>query len=207
MFHNEEERTKAILKRASSDGYIRQKRQELRRIRWNILAKYSCTFGILLFLLVLLFCLALLPRPEKWLEVEINYQQIVEEYVGIPARLRYVLQTSDGQKFVFNERIVSINEIRKQLTDSEPYTLVYANTVLGGKIIEGLQNSHNILQSREVSVQMWEKDHRGLQVAICATCLLEAVALILIDRIWCRKDHAKISCLKTRMNQRMSKEL
>ena len=104
--------------------------------------------------------------------------------------------------FVFNERLVSMEEIQKRITVQEHYTLVYTETISGTKIIEGLWSDHDVLQSRVAAVQLWEREQRRLWVAILVTCLLEGLALLLIDRLWCKNDHEKIEHLKARIKQR-----
>ena len=184
------------------DGYIREKQKELRRTRQTIAAKYAATLVIVLLLPVWLFGLAANPGPKTWEETEIQYQSISEKYVGFPSRLRHVLHTSDGRMFVFNERVVSMEEIQKSITEQEHYSLVYSETVSGVKIIEGLWSDHEVLQSRTAAVQLWEQERRGLWGAIFVTCLLEGLASLLIDRLWCKKDHAKRKHLKARIKQR-----
>ena len=184
------------------DGYIREKQKELRRARQTIAAKYAATLVIVLLLPVWLFGLAANPGPDAWEETEVQYQSISEEYVGFPTRLRHVVHTSDGRMFVFNERVASMEEIQKSITAQEHYTLVYSETVSGMRIIEGLWSDHEVLQSRTAAVQLWEQERRGLWSAILVTCLLEGLALLLIDRLWCKKDHAKLKHLKAHIKQR-----
>ena len=189
------------------DGYIREKQKELRRVRQTIAAKYAATLVIVLLLPAWLFGLAANPGPETWEETEIQYQSISEEYVGFPSRLHHILHTSDGRMFVFNERIVSMGEMRKSITDMEHYTLVYSETVSGMRIIEGLWSDHEVLQPSTAAVQLWEREQRGLWGAILVTSLLEGLALLLIDRFWCKKDHAKIRHLRARIRQRETSKL
>lgn len=189
------------------DGYIREKQKELRRVRQTIAAKYAATLVIVLLLPAWLFGLAANPGPETWEETEIQYQSISEEYVGFPTRLRHILHTSDGRIFVFNERIVSMEEVQTRIIDRERYTLVFSESFSGLNIIEGLWNGHEVLQSRAASVQLWERELRGLLLAIFFTCFLEGLALLLIDRLWCKKDHAKIRHLRARIRQRETSKL
>lgn len=190
------------------DGYRKNKMASLRSVRTTMFWKYGLTFPLLLFAAVWLLAACAYGPTECWKSAEAVYSHISYESVGLSRGRFYVLNTEDGRRFVIpprREYHVSAADWEQRLSAGEPCTIVYAETAAGGDRLQALSSSQGVLLDRSVSAAVWEKDRRGCFLALYITLALEAAALLLIDRLWCRKEHAAIRKLRQDMARRKEK--
>ena len=143
--------------------------------------------------------------PEKWTHTNIVFSHISRESIGMQRGKSDVLNTQDGRKFVINGKLAKEQDLSKNLIPGNSYRIVYSNTMAGGDHIVALSNNDTVFQALEASIAKWQKEQKEMIVAIFITLIVEAIALILIDRIGCRKLHAEIAKLKADIKRREAK--
>ena len=184
------------------DGYIKNKTEAMQSLKRNILGKYSITFFILILIPVWLFALAANQRPEKWTHTEIVFSHISQERIGLQRGRSYVLNTKDGKQFVIKSKFVNVDDLSDCLTSGNTYRIVFSNTIAGGDHMEALSDDNMVIQNLEKSIAQWEREQQETFMAIIVTLIIEAVALILIDRLWCKKEYSEIKKLKADIKRR-----
>lgn len=192
------------------DGYIKNKVEAIKSVRKEIFWKYSITFLIVIFIPVWLFGLAVNQPPEKWTHTEIVFSHISLEQRLFRPRLigkRYVhvLNTQDGRQFVIKSKYVDMDDLSNNLVPGKVYYLVFSNTIAGGDQIEALFDDEMVFQNLENSIALWESEQQEALIAIAVTLVIEIVALLLIDRLCCRKEHAEIQKLKDNIKRRRNR--
>lgn len=187
------------------DGYIKNKQEALRSVRRTILWKYAISFPILALILTWLFGIYSLGSPEDWKSTDIVYSHISRERIGLQRGDSAVLNTIDGRKYVLPARLVSAARLEETLIAGESYSLVYEDTIAGGSHMKALHNDRDTFLDRSASVAAWEKERRNCFLGLYITVGLEILALILIDRLWCRTDHRRIAKLHQDIEKRKQK--
>lgn len=187
------------------DGYIRNKQEAIASARRAIIGKYSITILIWMMIPVWL-SLGLLdnPNPDRWIGTEIVYSHISREQMGFRRGKDDVLNTADGQRFVFGG--VSAQVLEEELIPGQTYTVVYAPIISGGNGINALYDENREYISMESSVAQWEQNRVSYSVAVFATAGIGILSLVLIDRLWCRKEHEKIQKLREDVVRREKKQ-
>lgn len=188
------------------DGYVKNKREALRSVRKRMFWKYAITFPILLFIPVWLFGIYSLGAPDEWKYTEVVYSHISSETIGLQRGKSNVLNTEDGRKFVIPSKLLPAEYLKEMLVAGETYSLVYSETIAGGNHIEALYNARNILLDRAVSITAWEKEHQECLLELYITIGFEMIALIFIDRLWCKEEHDGIQKLRQDIEKRNAKK-
>ncbi len=184
------------------DGYIKNQLLAIRSLRIAMAWKYATTFLILIFLPVWLFGLAIDVPPEEWIHTEIVYSHISREMIGLRRFQDHVLNTRDGAQFVIRPKGVSVDTLKEQLAPGQVYSLVYSATIAGGNQIEALSDGDTVYQHIDTSINDWNDQRQFLIRAIYVTLGAEALALILIDRLWCKKEYEQIKKHRANIQRR-----
>ena len=192
------------------DGYIKNKVAAIKSVRKEIFWKYSITFLIVIFIPVWLFGLAVNQPPEKWTDTEIVFSHISSEERLLRPRFSIhrhvnVLNTQDGRQFVIKSKYVDVDDLSNNLVPGNAYYLVFSNTIAGRDQMEALSDDETVFLNLENSVALWESEQQEALIAIIVTLVIEIVALLLIDRFGCRKEHAKIKKLKEDIKRRKNR--
>lgn len=183
------------------DGYIKNKKAAVASERTTILYKYAVSLLILVFVPIWLLGLFGNQPPEKWTHTEIVFSHISKEKVGARRGKDYVLNARDGRKFLLQAKYVDGNALSSHLQPGDTYQIVFSEIVPGYRM-EALYSETETFQKLEDSVLQWEKEHNGFIIALIVNLGLEAIALILIDRLWCKPEYAKIKKLKADIQRR-----
>ena len=183
------------------DGYIKNTKKTIRVYRETIFCKYLFTLGIVLFIFAWLLFFVCEKPPEKWKSTEIVFSHITVERLNLNHRPSNVLNSQDGEKFVISSRYISVDD----LVPGKVYSLVYTTTIWGLHYTKALSDEDTVLQDLNDSILRWESEQREIVIAIFVTLGIEIVALILIDRLWCKKEHAQIRLLKEKIKQRQER--
>lgn len=168
------------------------------------MAIYCLSFPIIMFLLVWLFAIFLTLPPAKWETAHIQYSYIANERIGFTRGTSVVLHSSDGQKFVIPTRQISQTEAEAVLLRGETYTIVYSKR-LGVQHIEALYTDSETVVALSESVEQFDQEQNGLFFAVGITVVLEIIAVILLDRLACKKMYTRIRKLKQDIVQREEK--
>lgn len=184
------------------DGYIKNKKEALRSVKKSIFWKYAITFPILLFIPAWLFGIYSLGSPDDWKYTEVVYSHISSETIGLQRGRSNVLNAEDGRKYVIPSKLLPVEHLKEMLVAGETYSLVYSETIAGGDHIEELYNAENTFLDHSVSSAAWEKDRQECVLALYITIVLEIIALIVIDRLWCKGEYAMIKKLRQGIEKR-----
>jgi len=184
------------------DGYIKNKTEAIKSVRKSILGKYSLTFLIIILIPFWLLALAGNQPPKKWTQAEIVFSHISLEQIGLQRGRSYVLNTQDGKQFVIKSKLVDMDDLSEYLTSGNTYHLVFSSTAAGENHIEALSDDHMIIQNLENSITQWKMEQQGSIIAIIVTAIVEVIALILIDSLWCKQEHSQIRKLKADIKRR-----
>lgn len=178
------------------DGYIKNKREKIAAVRKLIGYKYAVSFLIVIFIPVWLFAMVANQAPQKWKHTEIVFSHISYEHIGLRRWRDHVLNTQEGRKFVIQPKYVSIEELKNDLVPGKAYSLTYSHSIAGGDHIEALLGDERCFQDLDKSIAQWEREQQEMVIALAITLGLELIVLILIDRLWCKEEHAQIKKLK-----------
>lgn len=186
------------------DGYIIERNGEIRQLRQTIRCKYLATLLIAVFIPIWIFGIACYQwqSPENWTQIEIVYSHLSRESIGMRRGVSAVLNAADGRKFVVQKKKISFRDLGARLNPGEGCALIYSKSIAGGDILEALSDDRGTVISLEDSVAQWEEQRAVCVAGLWVTCGIEIVALILIDRLWCRKEYAKIRLQKEKIRQR-----
>ena len=184
------------------DGYIKNKTEAIISVKKTILLKYLITFFILILVPVWLFAIAVNQHPDKWTQTDIVFSHISQERIGLQRGQSYVLNTQDGRQFVIKSKFVNVDDLSDCLISGDTYRIVFSNTIAGGDHMEALSGNNIVFQNLEKSVAQWEQEQQECVIAIIVTLIIEIVALLLIDRLWCKKEHSQIQKLKADIARR-----
>lgn len=181
------------------DGYIRQQNEKIRSIKHIICAKYGITLLLIVFILFTLVLMLTEQPPEKWTRKEIVFSHLSRERIGLNLFDSDVLLTVNGEKYAIRK-----DAMADGLTAGNTYILVYsrANTIEGICTVEALSDENMIYQDLNASIVRWEKERAEAIYIVLGLCIMELMALLLIDRLWCRKEHAQIRELQAKIARR-----
>lgn len=188
------------------DGYIIERKGQIRRLRQTIRAKYGVTLLVVIFIFIWSFAIAVYQwqSPERWTHAEIVYSHLSREVDGVRRGLSCVLHSADGRKFVVRDRD-DFFKLSEELNPGKLYSLVYSKTITGSDTLEALSDGAEALIPLEKSITHWEAQRRQAVVSLYVTCGIEIVALILIDRLWCKKEYAQILVQKELIRRRQER--
>lgn len=184
------------------DGYIKQQNEKIRSIKHIIWAKYGITLLLIVFILFTLVLMLTEQPPEKWTRKEIVFSHLSRERIGLSLFDSDVLLTENGEKYAIRK-----DAMADGLTAGNTYILVYsrANTIEGICAVEALSDENMIYQDLNASIVHWEKERAEAIYIVLGLCMMELIALLLIDRLWCKKDHAQIKELQRKIARRIER--
>ncbi len=181
------------------DGYIKNKFKEIKSVRKAILGKYSLTIFILLMLLGFLLAVCLtLPHPDKWKEETVVFSEIKRERLAFQRFESDVFVAADGRLF----SIPNLTEVLKNvLLAGESCKIIYSTGIFTSNV-EGLEMDGTVYIDVNDSIISWKKECKDVVIIACGMLAAEIIALLLIDRLWCKKEHQQIKKLKENIARR-----
>ena len=181
------------------DGYTKHHMEKILAIKHGIWAKYAITLPLVVFIFLALLLTFTDQPPNEWQKKEIVFSHLFRERIGVSLFDSNVLYTQSGDKYAIRKEAMADG-----LTAGNTYILVYsrANTIEGICAVEALSDENMIYQDLNASIVHWEKERAEAIYIVLGLCIMELMALLLIDRLWCRKEHAQIRELKTKIAQR-----
>lgn len=181
------------------DGFVKHKQGELRELRRAILWKYAITLVVFLpvFLVVLCFLIDLDP-PEKWRRTEVVYSYVDEIPEGRGGS-SHRLYTSSGQVFRIYRDLY--DTLEQEFHGGETCKVTYS--IFGGMDrVEAFATEEKIYISETEALQNWRQQRNSDIHTLLVWTALEVVAIVLIDRLWCRGEYAQIRKVKERIRRR-----
>ena len=181
------------------DGYIKNKKQAIRsQWRW-IFGKYSIVIIPLVMLCALLMFSEFVAHqnPKKWKEETVTFAGFGEMWLLLNRDMSDALITEDGRQF----HTGSEERLQDVLVIGEEYTIVYS-TNLKGKVLEGLSKDGTVYIDVNDSAKAWRESAAYVLKITGWTVAVMITAILLIDRLWCKKEHAQIRELQTDIARR-----
>ena len=181
------------------DGYTKHHMEKNLAIKHGIWAKYAITLPLVVFIFLALLLTFTDQPPNEWQKKEIVFSHLFRERIGVSLFDSNVLYTQSGEKYAIRK-----DAIADGLTAGNTYILVYsrANTIEGICAVEALSDENMIYQDLNASIARWEKEQAETIYIVLGLCMMELIALLIIDRLWCKKDHAQIKELQAKITRR-----
>lgn len=176
------------------DGYIKNKQRKIAEQRKAIRWSYCYTFPIVMILFVCMFGLGYNAPPKQWHDIQVVCSRVSKHTVGRTGKNAF-LHTTDGQIFLIKSRNYTADEAEEILVPGKTYQLTYSNSMIY-KYVEALSTEEEILISLEESLSKYESNNKTGKNVFVVLVAVEIVALILIDRLGCKKMYAEIKRLK-----------
>lgn len=192
------------------DGYIKNRKIELKSLQFTILCKYSpALFLALLFTATWLYCMNIATPPDEWKQEEIVFSHTSYETTSLLGgksgnSKSFVLCTEDNRHFILPTRDKSAEKFENELVQGKKYTIVYSNvkSSIVWKRIEALYDENTVYMDRDDSESVWKENRSLMLVLIAVTLALCSVGLLFIDRLWCKKEHTRIKIVKEKISKR-----
>ena len=171
------------------DGYTKHHMEKILAIKHGIWAKYAITLPLVVFIFLALLLTFTDQPPNEWQKKEIVFSHLFRERIGVSLFDSNVLYTQSGDKYAIRK-----DAMADGLTAGNTYILVYsrANTIEGICTVEALSDENMIYQDLNASIARWEKERTEAIHIILALYMTEMMALFLIDRLWCKNEHAQV---------------
>ncbi len=177
------------------DGYIKNKQREIKDHCSMILAKYSVTILLLIIPVLIVFGLLMQPGPEEWQEETVTLSQLRQEKLGARRHRDKVFVTTDGRKFALPS---DLEQPTFLLNEGESYTIVYSDRFFV-KDIQGMTCGSKVLYDIFREISSWEHDQKVAHGIAIGSVVAEILAVILIDRLWCKSEYANIRKCKEKI--------
>jgi len=187
------------------DGYIKNKRREIVETRKTIFYSYVIPSIIALaFILVLLLGLYVCQEPEDWRNDEIVFSNMSKVRIG--RGNHNAINSNNGKLFLIDNGLVSSDELENSLVKGKTYSVTYSTHPINGyKTIQALTDKDTVFLDLDKSINENKSYQGSLKIAILVVICIEIVAIILIDRLLCKKYHAEIKQIKKKITQRQER--
>ena len=187
------------------DGYIKNKQHEISELRKCILYKYSIVLLIILFACIFAVSAIINQPPEEWKEANIEFSHISHEKIGLRRGVRPIMHTQDGNQFVIQSKLVSPDFLSESILPGNAYSVVYSQAPDGYNHLEAISDSKMIYQSLDYSISQWKAEQDSRIISSIVSFLSAIVAVIIIDKLWCVREHEKIRKLKSDIQRRKAR--
>lgn len=186
------------------DSYIQKRTERIKTLQLTIIIKYSLCVFLLMSLPLWISAMLVQPAPETWQQVNVVCSEVKEEE---GRKTTYgLLETESGESYLFDSTLISYEQLAEKVESGDECSVVYADgagDVLIGKAISVEGNS---IIDEEFAAQQWAKSRRTGYMTIAGIVVAALIALLLIDRIWCKGEKLEIKQLKAEIAKRESKK-
>lgn len=184
------------------DGYIKNKKAEIRANRQVIACCYLITLPIVIFWVLCAWMYFAGQDPSEWGQTEIVYSQITKKYIASHRGNSYIFNGTDGRQFIISRKWLREVSGESLLVPGETYTLDYTGSENGWKSVVGLSRDGQVLIDRQAAVEAYYKNQRDYIRSLWVLAGVEVLALIIVDRLLCVRWHDKNRELKKRIQKR-----
>ena len=184
------------------DGYIKNKKAEIRANRQAIAYCYLFTLPIVIFWVLCAWMYFAGQDPSEWGQTEIVYSQITKKYIASHRGNSYIFNGTDGRQFIISRKWLREVSGESLLVPGETYTLDYTGSENGWKSVVGLSRDGQVLIDRQAAVEAYNKNQRDYIRSLWVLAGVEVLALIIVDRLLCVRWHDKNRELKKRIQKR-----
>ena len=184
------------------DGYIKNKKAEIRANRQAIAYCYLFTLPIVIFWVLCAWMYFAGQDPSEWGQTEIVYSQITKKYIASHRGNSYIFNGTDGRQFIISRKWLREVSGESLLVPGETYTLDYTGSENGWKSVVGLSRDGQVLIDRQAAVEAYYKNQRDYIRSLWVLAGVEVLALRIVDRLLCVRWHDKNRELKKRIQKR-----
>ena len=184
------------------DGYIKNKKAEIRANRQVIACCYLLTLPIVIFWVLCAWMYFAGQDPSEWGQTEIVYSQITKKYIASHRGNSYIFNGTDGRQFIISRKWLREVSGESLLVPGETYTLDYTGSENGWKSVVGLSHDGQVLIDRQAAVEAYYKNQRDYIRSLWVLAGVEVLALVIVDRLLCVRWHNKNRELQERIRKR-----
>ena len=184
------------------DGYIKNKKAEIRANRQAIAYCYLFTLPIVIFWVLCAWMYFAGQDPSEWGQTEIVYSQITKKYIASHRGNSYIFNGTDGRQFIISRKWLREVSGESLLVPGETYTLDYTGSENGWKSVVGLSRDGQVLIDRQAAVEAYYKNQRDYIRSLWVLAGVEVLALVIVDRLLCVRWHNKNRELQERIRKR-----
>ena len=144
------------------------------------------------------------PAPETWQKADVICAEIrVEE----GRKTSYGLfEAETGESYLFDNTLISYEQLAEKVKGGDECSIVYASGAGDIRIGKAIAVEGNSVVDEEFAAEKWAQSRKTGYMTIAGTIVAALVALLLIDRIWCKSDKQEIKQLKAEIAKRESKK-
>ncbi len=187
------------------DSYIEKRRQAIKNLHINMMIKYSLCVFLLFSLPIWISAMHTQPNPDTWHSLDTVCTEVGVDRSG-ETPYAYIIG-EDGTRFLFDPNIVSADKVSGGVSTGDECSLMYADFGKSeNKYAKALSVDGKILLDEQTSVEYWESSRQKSLTAIAGTIAAAAVSALLINRIWCKNDHAEVRRLRDEIQKREEKK-
>lgn len=184
------------------DGYIKNKKAEIRANRQVIACCYLLTLPIVIFWVLCAWMYFAGQDPSEWGRTEIVYSQITKKYIASHRGNSYIFNGTDGRQFIISRKWLREVSGESLLVPGETYTLDYTGSENGWKSVVGLSHDGQVLIDRQAAVEAYYKNQRDYIRSLWVLAGVEVLALVIVNRLLCVRWHNKNRELQERIRKR-----
>ena len=184
------------------DGYIKNKKAEIRANRQVIACCYLLTLPIVILGVLCAWMYFAGQDPSEWGQTEIVYSQITKKYIASHRGNSYIFNGTDGRQFIISRKWLREVSGESLLVPGETYTLDYTGSENGWKSVVGLSHDGQVLIDRQAAVEAYYKNQRDYIRSLWVLAGVEVLALVIVNRLLCVRWHNKNRELQERIRKR-----
>ena len=186
------------------DSYIQKRTERIKTLQITIMIKYSLCIFLLMSLPLWISAMIAQPAPEKWQQVDIVCSEVQEEEGRKTTYGLLVAET--GESYLFDNTVISYEELAEKVESGDECSVVYAEGAGDVRLGKAISVEGDSVIDEEFAAQHWAKTRRTGYLTMAGIVVAALVALLLIDRIWCKGEKQEIKQLKAEIAKRENKK-
>ena len=186
------------------DSYIQKRSERIKTLQITIVIKYSLCVFLLMSLPLWVSAMFAQPKPETWQQAEVVCSEVREEE---GRNYSYgVIEAETGESYLFENNIITYEQLNEAVESGDNCSIVYASSSEGILIGKAISVEGSSIIDEEFAAEKWAQSRKTGYMTIAGIVVAALIALLLIDRIWCKSDKQEIKQLKAEIAKRESKK-
>ncbi len=185
------------------DSYIQKRTERIKTLQLTVIIKYSLCVFLLMSLPLWISAMAAQPKPETWLKADVVCSEVREEE---GRKTTYgVLLAETGESYLFDNTLISYEQLAEKVEIGDKCSVVYAEVAGDVRVGKAISVEDSSIVDEEFAAEKWAQTRKTSYMTIAGTIVAALVALLLIDRIWCKGEKQEIKQLKAEIAKRENK--
>ncbi len=186
------------------DSYIQKRRERIKTLQLTVIIKYSLCVFLLMSLPLWISAMAAQPKPETWLKADVVCSEVREEE---GRKTTYgVLLAETGESYLFDNTLISYEQLAEAVEIGDECSVVYAEGAGDVRVGKAISVEGSSIVDEEFAAEKWAQTRKTGYMTIAGTIVAALVALLLIDRVWCKGEKQEIKLLKAEIEKRENKK-